>query len=275
MRQPTSFAASRDVLTLLADGQAQLLVLDDDLHDPLVFVGDGDPADIGRREGLLDELDGVFAPLDDVDLLSTELADDGLNPGPLHSDARTHRVHVTLAGDDGHLGSLPRLTHATPDLHRAVVDLRHLHLEQLDEESRIGAADDDVRTLGRLGHSDDGHANPIPSLVGFGAALLLARKQRLGPAQVDDAVAHLLALDDAVDHFADAPRVLGEDVVPLGLAHLLEDHLLRRLRRDAPEHVGGLRELDLGSELGLVDELARVFEGDLSLRHLDRAPPPA
>src|SRR5512145_383697 len=257
-----------DVLSLLADGEAELLVLDDDLHDPLFLVGHGDAADDRGRERLLDELDRILAPLDDVDLLSPQLADDRLDPGSLHADAGTDRIDVALAGDDCHLGPLPRLTHAAPDLDGAVVDLRDLHLEELHEEGRIGAADDDVGALGGLGDANDRDANPVAGLVGLGAALLLAREQRLGPPEVDDAVTHLLAFDDPVDDLADASRVLGEDVVAFGLAHLLEDHLLGRLCSDAPEHVRRLGELDLRPEFGLVDELAGVRETDLRLGDL-------
>src|SRR6185295_2498687 len=61
-----------DVLALLADGEGELLVLDHDLHDLLLFVDDGDPADLGRRQRLLHEHDRVLVPLDDVDLLAAQ-----------------------------------------------------------------------------------------------------------------------------------------------------------------------------------------------------------
>ena len=95
-------------------------------------------------------------------------------------------------------------------------------------------------------------------------------QQRLGAPEVDHEVAHLLALDDAVHDLAHAARVLGEDVVALGLADLLEDDLLRGLGGDAAEDVGRLRELDLLAHLGLGDELLRLFEADLGLGDLDR-----
>jgi hypothetical protein len=204
-----------------------------------------------------------------VDLLAPELADDGLDAGALHAHAGSHGVHVALAGVDGYLGPLPRLAHAALDLDGAVVDLGHLHLEELHEQGGIGAAHHNLRALGRLQDLDDGHAHAVAGLVGLGPALLLAREQGLGPAQVHHEVAHLLALDDAVQHLAHAVRVLGEHVVALGLANLLEDHLLRGLGRDAPQHVRGLRELDLLAHLGLGDQVPRLVEGDLGLRDLD------
>ena len=85
------------VLALLADGEAQLLVLDHHLHDPLLLVEDGDAAHLGRRERVLDEGRRVVAPLDDVDLLAAQLADDGLHARALHADAGADRVDVLLA----------------------------------------------------------------------------------------------------------------------------------------------------------------------------------
>src|SRR5438552_8948434 len=179
-----------DVLPLLADGEGELLVLDHDLHDLLLFVDDRDPADLGRRQRLLHEDDRVVVPLDDVDLLAAQLADDRLHAGALHAHAGAHGVHVLLAGDDGHLGPLPRLPDAAPDLDGGVVDLRHLHLEELDEEGGIGAAHHHLRALRRLQDLDDGHPHAVAGLVGLGAALLLAGQEGLGAAEVHHEVPH-------------------------------------------------------------------------------------
>ena len=103
-----------------------------------------------------------------------------------------------------------------------------------------------------------------PGRVAFGARLFLARQHRLDASDLDDQVAVLEALHRAVDHFADAIVVLGEDVLALGLAHLLEDHLLGGLRRDPAEHVGALRELDLHVDFGFFAvELLRFLQRDL------------
>ena len=76
-------------------------------------------------------------------------------------------------------------------------------------------------------------------------------------------------------HFADPLVVLGEDVLALGLADLLEDHLLGGLRGDAPQHLGRLGELHLVAELDAVGDivavelavhLARFVDGDLGAR---------
>ena len=59
-------------------------------------------------------------------------------------------------------------------------------------------------------------------------------------------------LTDAADDLADALAVLGVDVLALGLADLLEDHLLGGLRRDAAEVLGRAGELDLHVDFRLV-----------------------
>src|SRR5262249_56534536 len=56
---------------------------------------------------------------------------------------------------------------------------------------------------------------------------------RLAAAEIDDHVAVFDPFDDAVDDIGNAVLVLLILTVALGLAHLLHDHLLRRLGGDA------------------------------------------
>ena len=97
-----------------------------------------------------------------------------------------------------------------------------------------------------------------PGRVAFRARLFLARQHGLDAADLDDDVAVLEPLDDAVDHLADALVVLGEDVLALGFADLLEDDLLGGLRGDAAEHFGRLRKLHLVAELDAVRDVVAV-----------------
>jgi hypothetical protein len=61
----------------------------------------------------------------------------------------------------------------------------------------------------------------------------VAPHDRFAAAEIDHDVAVFDALDDAVDDIADAILVFVVLPVALGLAHLLHDHLLGRLRGDA------------------------------------------
>src|SRR6185369_9866261 len=68
------------------------------------------------------------------------------------------------------------------------------------------------------------------------------------PAQIDDDVAVFHALDRAVDDLADAIDVLVVHALALGIAHLLDDHLLGGLGGDAAELDGRQR---LGDEVAV------------------------
>ena len=158
----------------------------------------------------------------------------------------------------------PRLAHGALDDDRRVVDLRDFLLEQLDEQRRVGPREHDLRALGAAIHGSDHGAHPVAGRVALGARLFLARQHCFDAADLDDDVAVLEALHGAADDVADALVVLGEDVLALGLPDLLEDHLLGRLGRDAPEHLGRLGELDLHVDFGfLAVDLLRVDQRDL------------
>ena len=125
----------------------------------------------------------------------------------------------------------------------------------------IGARQDDLRSLRAAVHALDDGAQALARRVALGARLFLARQARLDAAELDDHVAVLEALHRGVHHLADALAVFAEDVLALGLAHLLEDHLLGGLRGDAAEHLGGLGKLDFHVHFGfLAVELLRFFQ---------------
>ena len=98
----------------------------------------------------------------------------------------------------------------------------------------------------------------------------VAAHDRLAAAEIDDDVAVFDALDDAVDDVADAVLVFLVLAVALGLAHLLHDHLLGRLRGDAAVFERRQRVGDGVADLRGRIALARVLEADLVRRVLDR-----
>ena len=85
-------------------------------------------------------------------------------------------------------------------------------------------------------------ADALALAVALVARLLGAGHDGLGAAEVDDDVAALEALDGAVDDLADAVDVLVVDLLALGLADALVEHLLGRLGGDAAEALGRDRE---------------------------------
>src|ERR1051326_1925988 len=209
----------------LADGQRELVVVDDDVEVRPVrrlVAGHADAGDLRRRQRVLRARDDVLVPGDDVDLLAAQLADDRLHARALHADAGADRVDVALARHHRDLGALARLAHGALDDNGAIVDLRHFHLEELDEQPRIGAREHDLRSLRLRVHVDDHGLDAVALRVALGARLLRARDDPLGFAvEVDDHVAALEALDVAVLQLPDLVLELVVDLLPLGLADLL------------------------------------------------------
>ncbi len=75
----------------------------------------------------------------------------------------------------------------------------------------------------------------------------------------------LQALHGAVHQFAHALVVFRVNGVALRLPHLLKNHLLGRLRRDAAQHIRGLgnSNLTLQGRFGII--FSRIFQADLMI----------
>src|SRR5438874_2431976 len=96
----------------------------------MLDVRDANLIDLRGRQGVGGEDRRLVRPLDDVNLLAAKLSDDGLHARAFHADARADRVNVALGRSDGDLRALARLAHGALDDDRAVVNLRHFHLEE-------------------------------------------------------------------------------------------------------------------------------------------------
>ena len=118
--------------------------------------------------------------------------------------------------------------------------------------------EEDLRAAGLVAHLADQRPHPVAVAEGLALDQLVAAQDRLAAADVDDDVAVLGALDDAVDDLALAVLELLVLAQPLRLADLLHDHLLRRLRGDAAEVHRRQRIGDVVVELGVrLDRAAR------------------
>ena len=141
---------------------------------------------------------------------------------------------------DRDLRAVAGLAGDADDLDQLVGDLGHLELEQLLDQLRAAARDDDARALALGGDVGDHGLDPHAVVVALVVDLLGARQQRLDPlAQLDQRVAVVGLLDDPGDQLADAVLVLLEHHLALGLADPLQDHLLGGLGGDPAEVVGG------------------------------------
>ena len=156
--------------------------------------------------------------------------------------------------DDGDLGARARVAGARLDLEQALVHLGHFLLEELHHEAGRGARQDDLRAAqGRVDLGDEG-ADAVA-----GAQVLLRDHLRtaqapLDAARFDDDVALVEALDGADEDLLAAREEIGEELLALGVADLLQDDLLGRLCADPADRDG----LDL-----LLDVVVDLDVGDL------------
>ena len=186
---------------------------------------------------------------------------------PFHPDAGADRIDVGVLGVNRNLGASARLARALANLDDALVNFGHLLLEQLAQEFVGGAREHDRQPLLGQVNVENQRADAIALAIALVRNLLFLGQDRLGASEVDDHVLALEALHDARDDFALAILELVEDLFSLGVADVLDQVLLGRLRRD-PAHGGGV-ELDQNfvADLGLGIVLgARLIDCGLGLR---------
>src|SRR3712207_1759925 len=119
------------------------------------------------------------------------------------ADARADRVDALLVRDDRDLRAVAGLARDVLDLDEAVGDLRHLELEELLDQLRVAAADDDRRALGGGRDLLDDRLDARAVVVALAVDLLGTRQQRLDAlAQLVERVSVVGLLDDPGDQLA-------------------------------------------------------------------------
>src|SRR5262249_31126944 len=144
-----------------------------------------------------------------------------------------HRIDVRVARGDGDLAAGAGLAGARDDPHDPLVNLRDFALEELLDELRIAAAQDDLRparlAVDVLDPSDDAVARAIR----LARRLLAHGEDALGPSEVDDDVVPLLeTADDALDQLPLAILELVENQIAFFVTNALNQYLFRGLRGD-------------------------------------------
>ena len=206
------FAGQLDVVATLADGEADLVVLHVHVGHRIVAAED-DVRNLGRTEGAGDEQRRVGGPVDDVDVLVAQLADDAVNTSTLHADAGTDGVDTVIVTLNGNLSALTGFADNLLDRDKAVVNLGHLGFEQALQEDFGGARKrDHWRAIDALHALHDGAEGVTFIIFVFGNLF------RLGQNQFD---AFVVGNDDFAfpsmkhlgsDDFANLLLVLLEDV---------------------------------------------------------------
>src|SRR6516165_6469071 len=251
-----------DILSAPADGKRKLLVGDDHFHALAVLV-EHDLSDFGGRQRVDHEVGGVRRPRDDVDLLALQLVDHGLHARTAHADAGADRINRRIPGNHRDFRARTRVARHCLHLHDAVVDFRHFLREQLGHELWMRAREKYLRPARLAAYVVDESADAVAVAERFSRQHFVSAHDRLAAAEIDDHVAVFDPLDDTVDDIGNAVLVLLILPVALGLAHLLHDHLLRRLGGDAAifERRQGLG--DVVADLSGGVALFRLFERDL------------
>ena len=283
-------ARQADVLPASADGLAQLIIRDDQFHGERVFV-DQHARHLRRLDGVAHEARRVLAVRDDVDLLAAELLHHGLDSRALHPHAGADGIHIGITTGDCDLGPAARLTGAGLDANDTLINLGHLHLEELDQQPGRSPREHNLRPPHVALYVQDVGLDPVTGAIGLPRHLLANGQDRLGAAEIDDDVLALEAAHNARDQLALAVDVLTVDVVTLRLSDTLGDNLLGGLGGDPAEAapltlelknvtvalvlltgllgvLGQVEDLKqkLVAELRLKPVLFGLFEGDLVVR---------
>jgi hypothetical protein len=111
-------------------------------------------------------------------------------------------TQAPVVADHAHLGAAAGVAGDRLDLDDLVVDLRHLHLEELGQELGRRARQEDLRAARLVPHVADQRPHPVAVPEGLALDQLIAAQDRLAAADIDDDVAVFGPLDDAVDDLA-------------------------------------------------------------------------
>ena len=150
-----------------------------------------------------------------------------------------------------------RITSRAQDLDQALADFGHFDLEQLDQELRRRARQEQLRPP-RLGPNLAQQAlDAVLRLDRLARNEVLAWNEPFGvAAEIDVRAVAVDALDDAAHELAGAILVRLYDLLAFGLAHFLHDDLFRCLRGDSTELDRLHRLLDVASELSFRIDVA-------------------
>jgi hypothetical protein len=131
----------------------------------------------------------------------------------------------------------------------------------------MGARQDDLRSPAGNLHTDDIGADPVTLSISLPRDLFLLRQYRVGAPQINDDIAPLEALHDAVDELPFAAFELIVDNLALGIAHTLNNILFGCLSGNAAEHAGIQLTQKLIADFSIrVQALFGLVQGHLNRR---------
>src|SRR4029450_10903469 len=185
------------VLTASADRQRELLVRHNDLNAFPVFIKH-DLCHLGRRQRVDDKSSNVGRPRNNVDLFALQFVHHRLDARTPHANAGANGVDRRIARDHRDLGARTGITGNRLDFDNPVVNFRHLLREQPGSKVRVRARQENLRTARLATHVIDIGADAIAVTEDFARQQFVASYDRLAAAEIDNNVAILHTLDDAV-----------------------------------------------------------------------------
>ncbi len=213
---------------------------------------DDDGHHFRRRHRIDHELRRILVIRNDVDALAGDLVRYRLHARTTHTHARTDRIDAAVVALHRDLGAHARIASGTEDLDQALADFRHFELEQLDQELRGGARQEQLRTALLGAHVLQIRLHAVLRADRLARNHLVARNEAFGvAAEVHEHAVAIDALDDAGHQRALARLEFIDDLRPLGFAHLLHDDLLGGLGRDAAERDRFHRHFDVAADFGV------------------------
>ena len=192
--------------------------------------------DFCRLERVGNQVLRISVPTNNINLLAAQLLLDRANPATANTDTCPHTVDLLVFATDRHLAAVPRLTRHRVDLDDTLGNLRNLLLEQTLHQLRPRATQDhlDPRTLGP--HVRHDRLDPLIGMKRLLRNLLAPRQNRLDRPQGDRGDPTLVSLHHPRDQLVHLRLKLFDQSVSFGLAELLYDHLLGRLRTNSTDH---------------------------------------
>jgi len=244
-----------------------VLLVDHHVHRVLLFVDD-DRLHVRRRQRADHELGRILRPQHDVDPLAGELVGHRVDARAAHADAGADRVDALVVRLHGDLGPRTGIARAALDLEQALLDLGHFLREQLLHELRRRARQHDLRAARGRVDAEDHRTHAVAAAQVFLGDHLAALQAPFDAPRLDDQVAFVGALHGADEDLVTARHEVVEQLLALGVADLLQDHLLGGLRADAADRHRIDRLLDVVVDLDVGNLLLGLEQQDLRVRDL-------
>ena len=235
----------------------------------MTILIDHDRGHFGRRQGANDKLRRIRRPENDIDALTSEFVGYRRHAHAAHADTGADRIDTLIVRLDRDLGTHARVARRRLDFEQTVVDFRHFHFEELDDEFRRRARKDQLRTAGRAIDTQQKSLDAVADTQVLARDHLVTRQNGLDLSGLNDRIAPLHSLDRTGNEVLLALKEVIEDLLALGVADLLQNHLLGGLCANPAKIDGFQRLFQVVANIDVRILLLRVRQGNM-LRFKDK-----